>query len=62
MKVYEKTEGKIINLLQNVALDEKSEKLLMKKVMKTNKTIYKDGKKNYKFWWYWNWKIQISSI
>ena len=35
----------------------------MKKIenneLKKFKTIYKNGSKIYKVWWYWNWKIQF---
>ena len=43
MTVYIKIDKKIKDLLQKVDLDEKSEKLKIKKIMKNFKTIYKNG-------------------
>ena len=33
---------------------------LKKKYQETSKPFIKINKKNYKCWWYWNWKIQFS--
>ena len=61
MKVYIKIYRKIINVLQKVK-DKKDEKLWIKKIIKNFKIMHKNQQKNYKVWWCWNWKIQISPI
>ena len=37
----------------------KKKKKKKKNIVKNFKTMYKNGLKSYKVWWYWNWKSKF---
>ena len=62
LKIYFK---KLILTKKNKKTNRKNSKVtsnykLKKKYQETSKPFIKINKKNYKCWWYWNWKIQFS--